>query len=66
MSKLKEAIEEITYRSKYFPERAFRIISENREEAIPYLREAVKYANDKRTEIDEDYQVHFYALYLLG
>ena len=66
MRELKEAIEEITYRSKYFPERAFRIISENREEAIPYLREAVKYANDKRTEIDEDYQLHFYALYLLG
>ena len=66
MSELKKAIEEITHRSKQFPEKAFKIISENSEEAIPYLREAVKYANDKRTEIGEDYQLHFYALYLLG
>lgn len=66
MNELKKAIEEITYQSRRFPEKAFRIISENREEAIPYLREAVKYAFNNRTDLDEGYQLHFYALYLLA
>lgn len=66
MSEVQKAIEEITYRSKKFPEEAFRVITANKEEAIPYLREAVDCAISKGMELDEDRQLHFYALYLLG
>ena len=66
MGEVQKAIEEITYRSEKFPEQAFRIITANKEEAIPYLREAVDSAIGKGKELDEDKQLHFYALYLLG
>lgn len=66
MNQLKKAIEEITYSSNIFPEEAFRVITANKEEAIPYLREAVEYTLRKRTELEEGYQRHFYAIYLLA
>lgn len=66
MGKVQKAIEEITYRSKKFPEEAFRVITANKEEAVPYLREAVDDAISKGMELDEDKQLYFYALYLLG
>lgn len=66
MSEVQRAIEEITHLSETFPKEAFRIITENKEEAIPYLREAISYAIGKGMDLDENYQLHFYALYLLG
>lgn len=66
MSEIQKAIEEITYFSETFPEKAFQIITANKEESVPYLREAVDYAAGKGMGLDEDYQLHFYALYLLG
>lgn len=66
MSEVLNAIEEIAYRSEKFPEEAFRVITANKEEAIPYLREAVDCAISKGMELDEDKQLHFYSLYLLG
>lgn len=66
MSEVKKAIKEITYLTDAFPEKAFQIITVNKEEAIPYLREAVEYALCKRMELEQDYQLHFYALFLLG
>ena len=66
MSELTKTIEEITYLSDRFPEKAFKVITENKEEAIPYLRKAVEYAFEERMELEEGYQLHFYALYLLG
>ena len=66
MGEVQKVIEEITYRSERFPEEAFRKITANKEEAIPYLREAVDSAIGKGMELDEDKQLHFYALYLLG
>lgn len=66
MNQLQKAIEEITHLSNIFPEEAFRVITENKEEAVPYLQKAVEYALGKRTELEEDYQCHFYAIYLLG
>ncbi|MBD5546472.1 MAG: DUF1186 domain-containing protein [Lachnospiraceae bacterium] len=66
MNEVQKAIEEITYMSEKFPEEAFRIIISNKEEAIPYLREAVDCAISKGVELDVDKQLHFYALYLLG
>ncbi|MDE7131337.1 MAG: DUF1186 domain-containing protein [Lachnospiraceae bacterium] len=66
MGKVQKAIEEITHLSKTFPKEAFRVITANKEEAIPYLREAVDFAIRKGMALDENYQLHFYALYLLG
>ncbi len=66
MNELQRAIEEITHQSITFPEKAFRIIEKNREEAISYLRASVEYALTKRNEIEEGYQLHFYALFLLA
>ena len=66
MNELIRAIEEITYLSDRFPEKEFKVITENRDEAIPYLRKAVEYAFEERMELEEGYQLHFYALYLLG
>lgn len=42
------------------------MITENEEEAKPYLREALDKAIREKTELDSDYQLHFYALFLLG
>lgn len=64
--RITKAIEEITYLTDYFPEKAFQVIMANKEEAIPYLREAVEYALCKRKELEDGYQLHFYALFLLG
>lgn len=67
MSDLQKAIEEITYWNyNVFPKAAFQVITANKEEAIPYLREAVEHALSKRTDLETNYQLHFYALYLLG
>lgn len=51
---------------KNFPENAFQVISDNKEEAIPYLRAAIEKAIEERDDLDEDYQLHFYGIYLLG
>lgn len=66
MNDLQKAIETISYESRRFPEEAFRIISENREEALPYLRSAIDKAIEERDELEDGYQLHFYALFLLG
>lgn len=66
MSELQKAIEDITYFTNTFPEKAFQVITANKEEAIPYLREAVEHALCKRMELEEGYQRHFYALFLLA
>lgn len=63
---VQKAIAEITYRSKRFPEEPFRIISENKEEAIPVLTKAIEKAAAEGEDLDEYYQLHFYALHLLG
>lgn len=65
-SETEKAIAEITYRSKRFPKEAFQVITENEEEAKPYLREALEKAIREKTDLDSDYQLHFYALFLLG
>ena len=60
------AIKKITYRSQIFPKEAFRVITEKEEAAKPYLREALEKAIQEQTDLDGDYQLHFYALFLLG
>ena len=66
MRELQRAIEEITYSSASFLERAFQVIAEHREEALPYLRAAVEKAIWENDNLDENYHLHFYALFLLG
>lgn len=63
---LQEAIERITYQSKKFPKEEFEVIRRQKDEAIPCLQEAVKKAVFERDDLEEDYQLHFYALFLLG
>ena len=63
---VQRAIQDITYRSSKFPEEPFRIISENNNLAVPYLIDAIEKAISERDDLDENYQLHFYALYLLG
>ncbi len=63
---LRKAIEEITYASDRYPEDQFRIISENKEQAIPYLRAAIKKAVKEQSNLEENYELHFYALFFLG
>lgn len=65
-SLVQKAIEDITYRSKQFPKEAFRIITANREQVVPSLTEAIEKAILEMDDLDEDYQLHFYALHLLG
>ena len=66
MSTLQKAIENITHYTKKFPKEDFQIISEYREEALPYLRNALDYAISKGGGLEDDYELHLYALYFLG
>lgn len=63
---VQKAIEEVTYRSKTFPAAAFRTISENKESALPYLRAAIEKAIREKEDLEDGYELHFYALFFLG
>lgn len=63
---IQKAIEEITNRTPNFPEKQFLIISENPDLAIPYLNAAIDRAVSEGEDLDENYQLHFYAIFLLG
>jgi len=65
-AQVEKAIEDITYFTKKFPEEGFKVLSENREEAIPRLMNALKKAIEEKDELEEEYQLHFYALFLLA
>lgn len=64
--KVKKAIEAITYYDKKFPEEPFRILSQYPEEAIPYLMEAINKAIKDQDDLDEGYELHLYAMFLLA
>ncbi len=66
MSELQKAIEEITYKSRKFPAKAFQVIRADRERAIPYLRAAIEKAIQENDELGKDYHLYFYALFLLA
>ena len=66
MSELQKAIEAISYESTHFPKEAFEVIAANKDMAIPYLHAALKKAIEERYELEDGYQLHFYALFLLG
>lgn len=66
MNELQKAIEAISYESTRFPKEAFKIITANKEEALPFLRGAIDKAIEERDELEDAFQLHFYALFLLG
>ncbi len=66
MDELQKAIEDITYENEKIPQKAFCVIRANRGKAIPYLRRAVAHARLEGDKLEEGYQLHFYAAYLLG
>ena len=63
---LQQAIENITYFDKTFPQAEFDCISAHRDEVIPILRAAIEKAVADPHGLEEDYQLHFYALFFLG
>lgn len=63
---LEKALEAITYRTSKFPKEPFRIICKYPEEAAPILLSSIYKAVEEQDELDENYQMHFYALFLLG
>lgn len=66
MHEVEMAIEKITYENKKFPQEALEVIIQNKEKAIPYLRKAIAKAIEEKNELEDCYQLHFYALFLLG
>ena len=66
MHEVEVAIEKITYENKKFPQEALEVIIQNKEKAIPYLRKAIAKAIEEKDELEDSYQLHFYALFLLG
>lgn len=66
MNELQRAIEEITFENKNFPRKQLGFIVAHRDEAIPYLHKALEKVIEEKDELDEAYQLHFYALFLLG
>ena len=62
---VQKAIEEITNRTPNFPEEPFQIISENPDLAIPYLNAAIDRAVSEGEDLDENYQLHFYAIFFI-
>lgn len=66
MEALQNALEAITWRSTKFPGEEFKAICANKTEAIPCLRSAIEKAVAEGENLDENYQLHFYAMYLLA
>ena len=61
-----DAINRITYFTSKFPGKEFRIISDHPELATPYLLKAIRKAIRESDELGNDYELHFYAMYLLA
>lgn len=66
MEELKRAIENITCLGKKFPKEELELICANRDEAIPYLRDAVEKAVKEKDNLDENYGLHLYGIFLLA
>lgn len=66
MEELQKAIENITYYSKKFPREELELISANRDEAIPCLRDAVEKAVREKEDLADNYSLHLYGIFLLA
>lgn len=65
---LQEALERVTYYTGKFPQEEFQVIRENFEEAKPYLYASIDkaVAEAEAGELEENYELHFYALFFLA
>ncbi len=66
MSELLKSIEKMKYEGKKFPKEELEFIIKHKEEALPYLRAAIEKVIEEREDLEDEYQLHFYALFLLG
>lgn len=66
MKDVQKAIKDITYHANKYPKEAVEIIIQNKEQAVPYLREAIEFAIQEKDDIDDNYDLYFYAFYLLA
>ena len=66
MSEVQRAIESLTYAIGRFPAEEIKIIREHKEEALPYLREAVDKAIREQGIVDDENLLYFYAMFFLG
>ncbi len=66
MEELQRAIENIMYFSKKLPKEDLELIGANRDEAIPYLRKAVEKAIKEKDNLDGEYMLHQYGIFLLA
>lgn len=66
MEELQRAIENITYYNKKFPKEELELIGANRDEAIPYLRSAVEKAVREKGDLNGEYSLHLYGIFLLA
>ncbi|MDE7310740.1 MAG: DUF1186 domain-containing protein [Eubacterium sp.] len=66
MFELQEALERVSYLTGKFPQEEFQVIRQNFEEAKPYLYAALDKAMVEAEELDENYNLHFYALFFLA
>ncbi|MCD7883504.1 MAG: DUF1186 domain-containing protein [Lachnospiraceae bacterium] len=66
MNTLQEALETITWLTNAYPKEAMDVIRANKDAAIPYLRAALQKALCEQDDLADAYELHFYALFLLG
>ena len=62
---LQRTVESIAYFDERFPRKELNLISANRDQAVPYLRDAVVKAIVEKEDLDEDYMLHLYGMFLL-
>lgn len=63
---LQRTVENIAYFDERFPRKELNLISANRDQAVPYLRDAVVKAIVEKEDLDEDYMLHLYGMFLLA
>ena len=63
---LQRTVESIAYFDERFPRKELNLISSNRDQAVPYLRDAVVKAIVEKEDLDEDYMLHLYGMFLLA
>lgn len=63
---IQNAIENIIYFTKKFPKEEFTYISGHPKEAIPYLYSSIDYVIENNGNVENDYELHLYAMFFLA
>lgn len=61
-----QAINKITYEQRILQREALQVILDHGDKSLPYLYEAIDKAYQEKNQLEITYQLHFYALFLLG